>query len=116
MENRAAEDVRAGYRARVKRERVKAPRLAAIAAWINGLANGHTATIERGYCNTDRHPKGVRWRIPGKGREGNRLIVKDQSGENVIDHNAAETYRTNAEALEKAERLFGKMPVAQKEG
>lgn len=26
--------------------------------------------IERCRINTDRHPKGVRWRIPGKGRVG----------------------------------------------
>lgn len=90
--------------------KTRAPRLAAIAAWINSLGNGYTAEIVRGYCHTDRHPKGVRWRIPGKGREGNRLVVRAANGEVVIDHNAAETYRTNEEAVEKAERLFGKMP------
>ena len=88
----------------------RAPRLSAIAAWINGLANGYTAEVVRGHCNTDRKIAGTRLRRVGKGREGNRLIVRDPSGEKVIDHNAAETYRTNSEAVDKAERLFGKMP------
>lgn len=77
-----------------------APRLKKLAEIIN--ASGRfTAKIERGYCNTDRHPKGVRWRIPGKGRHGNRLIVKDKLGGLVVlDHNAAETYRHNGEVVE----------------
>ena len=77
-----------------------APRLKTLAEKIN--ADGRfTATIERGYCNTDRHPKGVRWRIPGKGRRGNRLIVKDKlMGNVVLDHNSAETYRYNGEVVE----------------
>ena len=35
-------------------DRIEQECLAAIAAWINGLGNGYTAEIVRGYCNTDR--------------------------------------------------------------
>ena len=94
------------------RTKPRAPRLAAIAAWINGLGNGYTAEIVRGYCNTDRQIGRLRW--PGKGREGNRLVVRAANGDVVIDHNSAETYRVNEEAVEKAERLFGEMPQKEK--
>jgi hypothetical protein len=62
-------------------------------------AAGFDATVERGYCNTDRHPRGVRWRIPGKGRHGNKLIVR-RDGAIVLSHNSAETYRHNAEIVD----------------
>ena len=75
---------------------MKARRLKVLAAIINASGK-FTAEVVRGYCNTDRHPKGVRWRIPGKGRVGNRIIVKDLQGVVVLDHNAAMTYRTNSE-------------------
>lgn len=72
-----------------------ARRLPTIARYINEHVPGLAATIERGFCNTDR--KIGRLRIPGKGRNGNKLIVRDQSGTIVLNHNAAETYRYNSE-------------------
>ena len=74
-----------------------ARRLKTLAKEINKLP-GYTAEIVRGYCNTDR--KIGRLRSPGKGRYGNRLIVKNKEGKVVLDHNAAETYRTNEEVEE----------------
>lgn len=68
-------------------------RLKTIAADINDNCPGLTARVERGYCNTDRKIGRLRW--PGKGRRGNRLIVTDDKGEVVLDHNATETYRRN---------------------
>lgn len=75
---------------------MKARRLKTIAAWINANMEGYSARIEKGYCNTDRKPKGARWRIPGKGRTGNLLKVL-KGGVVVFRHNAAETYRSNDE-------------------
>lgn len=76
-----------------------APKLKTLAAIIN--ADGKfTATIVEGHCNTDRKIPGTRMRHPGKGRVGNRLIVKDKKGNVVLDHNAAETYRHNGEVVE----------------
>lgn len=78
----------------------KAPRLKRLAEIINATGR-FTASIERGYCNTDRKVRGSRLRWPGKGRTGNRLIVKDKlMGNVVLDHNAAETYRENSEVVE----------------
>lgn len=74
-------------------------RLATIAKEINEVTP-YTAAIQRGYYNTDRKIAGTRLRWLGKGREGNRLIVKDDQGNVVLDHNAAETYRTNEEVEE----------------
>ena len=71
-----------------------ARQLATIAKWINENVSTLHARIEPGYCNTDRKMGRVRW--PGKGRTGNRLIVTRYRTV-VLDHNAAETYRTNAE-------------------
>lgn len=55
---------------------------------------GYQAEIVEGYCNTNR--KAGRLRILGKGRYGNRLIVRN-NGKVVLDHNSAETYRKNVE-------------------
>ena len=54
--------------------------------------------VERGYCNTDRKPKGFRYITkPGKGRWGTRLIVRDRRSKVLLDHNNAETYRRVSE-------------------
>lgn len=76
---------------------MRARRLATIAAWINAEIPGLVARIEEGYCNTDR--KIGRLRVAGKGRRGSHLIVhvKDHPRWIVLDHNSAETYRTNSE-------------------
>lgn len=71
-------------------------RLKTIARWINESMPGYSAEIREGYCSTDRKPQGVRWRIPGKGRTGTRIVVRKGS-EVVLDHNSAETYRSNKE-------------------
>ena len=73
-----------------------ARRLKTIAKWINENMPGYQAEIAEGYCNTDRDIPGTRLRRPGKGRYGNKLIVK--KGDQVIfRHNSAETYRSNSE-------------------
>lgn len=51
--------------------------------------------VERGHCNTDR--KVGRFRHPGRGRWGARIIVRDKRGELLLDHNNAETYRNTSE-------------------
>lgn len=81
-------------------------RLSQIAAWINANVPELDARIERGFCNTDRKLAGTRLRIAGKGRWGNKLVVRKRStkpewarnrGQEVFSHNAAETYRRNDE-------------------
>lgn len=71
-------------------------RLTTIAKWINENMPGFRARVERVFYNTDRHPKGVRWRIPGKGRRGNQLVV-EKDGREVLKHCGVGTYRTNSE-------------------
>lgn len=117
--------------------KAKAPRLAAIAKWLNE----HTtllAETEQGFCNTDR--KIGRLRIPGKGRTGTRIKVwqgdehktemvkmpfhymypdryKDQRKFQIgplLDHNAAETYRSNDEVVRWVERYLDEHPEALK--
>jgi len=84
-------------------------RLATIAKLINEKVPGVRAEVVEGFCNTDRHWKGSRLRHPGKGRYGNRLIVRDALGKVVIDHNSAEPYRTNEEVEQTVERLWGRI-------
>jgi hypothetical protein len=74
-----------------------ARRLKTIAKEINEEISGYTAEIVEGYCNTDRKIPGTRLRKPGKGRYGNRIIVKNAEGKVVLDHNSAETYKDNKE-------------------
>ena len=78
-----------------------ARRLKTIAKWINEWMSqdGYRAEIVEGYCNTDRKIPGTRLKHPGKGRWGNRIIVK-KNGKVVLDHNSTETYRTNSEVEE----------------
>lgn len=82
-----------------------ARRLKTLAKEINKI-EGYTAEIVEGYCNTDRKIPGTRLRSEGKGRYGNRLIVKNSKGEVVLDHNAAETYRDNGEVERWLEYLL----------
>lgn len=91
--------MRKRMREEAKERRAKEPkarRLKIIAAWINEHVPALKAEVVVGYDSGDRKI-GV-LRSPGKGREGNRLIVTEKSSGKVIkDHNAAEAYRTNAE-------------------
>jgi len=75
-------------------------RLTTIAKEINAEVEGFTAEVVRGYCNTDRKLAGTRLISPGKGREGNKLVVRNADGNVVLSHNAAETYRCNGEVEE----------------
>lgn len=73
-----------------------ARRLKTLATAINRNLPHLKAEIVEGYCNTDRKVGRLRW--PGKGRYGNRLIVKHRkTDEVVLDHNSVETYRNNKE-------------------
>lgn len=100
---------------------MKARRLKQIADWINEhlMWAGFRAEIRKGFCDTDTHIAGTRFRWAGKGRTGNRLLVFRSSNDKnprfeylnpdvfhgygrkdefvVLDHNAAETYRCNDE-------------------
>ena len=81
--------------------REKSPKLKQLMIFINKNINNVEAEIEEGYCDTDRHPKGVRWRIPGKGRYGNKLVVRNKETREIIyEHNSAETYRQNYEVCQ----------------
>lgn len=76
------------------------PRLKTLAQQIEKEFPDLTATLEQGYCNTDRHIPGTRLRHIGKGRYGNKLVVRRRdTGEPVYTHNAAETYRNNGEVV-----------------
>ncbi len=85
----------------------KARRLPAIAKFINeNFKNqGYEAVIKEGFCDTDRKIAGTRLRHPGKGRYGNKLVVK-KDGQEIFSHNAAETYRTNDEVERWIKRTF----------
>jgi len=87
-----------------KKERAR--RLATLARYINENLDGYEARIEGGFCDTDT--KIGRLRIPGKGRTGNRIKVRRLSdGLLVLDHNSAETYRTNSEVEDWIRRVEG---------
>ena len=82
------------------------PRLTTLARYINDHLPGYEAKIEEGYCDTDR--KAGRLRIQGRGRTGNRIKVRRRAtGEVVLDHNSAETYRSNSEVVAWIARVEG---------
>ena len=79
----------------------RSPRLATLARTIEEEWPELSVEIVEGYCNTDSKIAGTHFRRRGKGRTGNRLIVrKRDTGTVVLDHNAAETYRENSEVVE----------------
>lgn len=85
---------------------MKTPRLAVLAAQIEAAFPDLSAVVYPkghpfgGYCNTDRMIRGTRLRHPGKGRRGSRLIVRVKAtGCDVLNHNAAETYRRNSDVV-----------------
>ena len=85
-----------------------ARRLKTLAQYINDHLAGFEAKVVVGYCNTDRQLSGTRIRVPGKGRYGSRIKVRRTRDKKlVLDHNAAETYRTNGEVEYWLERVEG---------
>lgn len=76
-----------------------ARRLTTIARWINEHLPELDARVAGSSYSTDRKIGRLRW--PGKGRTGNRIIVtRKRGGAVLLDHNSAETYRSNAEVEE----------------
>jgi hypothetical protein len=84
------------------------PRIKSLARSIEAIFNDVVVEVDEWTSNTDRHPKGVRWRIPGKGRKGTRLRVflrEDVRGRGtsmcrpIFDHRTGDTYRTNLEVI-----------------
>lgn len=80
---------------------LRGKKLKTLAKFINERMKGFEAEIVEDYCNTDRHIPGTRLRHPGKGRYGNKLVVKDSHTKMIcFTHNAAETYRENREVID----------------
>lgn len=78
-----------------------------LAAAINAMGNGFTATAEKSWTSTDTQIVGTRLRRPGKGRRGTKIIVKDSAGKVVISYDTSETTPVYMAVME-ARRLFGK--------
>ena len=79
-------------------KRVRCPSLIQMARYINATMPQYNATVRSSWSNTDR--KIGRLRSPGKGREGNKLTVKDSSEHKVFEHDSSETYRHNTEVAQ----------------
>jgi hypothetical protein len=89
--------------------KMKVVRLATIAKAINEKCPGFTAFVDVGYYNTDRKIVGTHFIHKGKGRRGNRLTVRDRTGKVVLEHDSSDPWRTNSDAMEKVERLWGRI-------
>lgn len=88
-----------------RRARTRAPRLQEIAKLVNDhFPKGYSAEVISSWSSTDQKISGTRLSRHGKGRSGNRLIVK-RGTDVVVDHDSSETYRENGEAIEKVARL-----------
>lgn len=91
----------------------RTPRLKALAAEIERLFPDLVTALDTWVSDTDRHPRGVRWRIPGKGRKGTRLRVFTRRGPGlgpadpfnpILEHRAGDTYRRNQDVVDWIER------------
>jgi hypothetical protein len=72
------------------------------------------AEVERSFTSTDRQIPGTRLRHVGKGRSGNRLIVRDLGAE-VLRHDSSGTYRQNSEVVWWLRGYLAKNPKAVKQ-
>ncbi len=81
------------------------PRLKTIAKQINENTQ-YKAYLTEGYCDTDR--KIGRLRIEGKGRWGAHIHIINLDGEEVFEHNSAETYRHNYEVVDWIKQYINK--------
>lgn len=91
----------------------RVPRLKALAAEIERRFPDLATVLDSWTSDTDRHPNGVRWRIPGKGRKGTRLRVFVRRGpgqgpadyfDPIFEHRAGDTYRRNQDVVDWMER------------
>lgn len=53
---------------------------------IQAVAPNYRVEVRKSWSSTDREPRGVRWRISGKGRTGLRIEVFAPDGKLVLDH------------------------------
>jgi len=88
----------AAIQTRFECKKAPCPRLSALAELAT--AAGYAAEVDHSFCSTDTHYKGSRLRRPGLGREGNKLVLFDDSKRQLFSHNSAETYRKNVEVAE----------------
>lgn len=85
-------------------------RLKTLAKRIESMFPDLVTVLDTWTSDTDRHPKGVRWRIPGKGRKGTRLRVFSRNGywlgvkrntfDPIMEHRAGDTYRRNQDVVD----------------
>lgn len=83
--------------------KTRAPRLKKLAQFINEWLPGLEAKIEKGWTSTDQKIAGTRFRIPGLGRTGNKLVVERRRGKRgrhpFFSHDASDPYRWNGEVV-----------------
>lgn len=93
------------------RDRKRAPSLKQLAAFINEWIPHLEATVRSTTVSTDRNIAGTRLRHPGRGRQGNELVVEIKGAKPgyypFYSHNSAETYRHNGEAVEWVAKRIG---------
>ena len=91
--------------------RSRPPTLRTLGAFVAREFPALKVEFEKGYCNTDRKPAGFRYIThPGKGRTGTRIKIYDDKGVKILDHNAAETYRSNGEVVRWIYERLGRSP------
>lgn len=95
------------------RDPKRCPSLTQLAEFINDEFPMLDAKVLASWSSTDRNLAGTRFRKPGKGRRGNKIVVRATAavkitgmfrriddfnpGEIVFQHDASETYRRNSE-------------------
>lgn len=96
---------------------MKARRLKVIANWINThrALLGLVAVVRATTFNTDQPIPGTRLRHRGRGRKGNEIIVRREDDHDpwsrpLLQHNAAETYRSNDEVERWLTRYIDELP------
>lgn len=68
-----------------------------MADYINAMSHEFTAHIQESWSSTDRQLGGSRLRSPGLGKDGVRLTVHNENGDEIFHHDTSETYRCNNE-------------------
>ena len=64
-------------------------RLPNLVKLINAKVLGYSATMEKSFTSTDRKYAGQRYRFPGKGRNGNKVTIRNADGVPVMEHDSS---------------------------
>jgi len=73
---------------------------------IEAMDAGYQVSVRKSKSSTDRHPRGCRYRIEGRGRKGLKIEV-ERRGKLVWEYDTSRTYHDLVRGINGAVEVFG---------